>query len=541
LIRRLLAALIVAHAAAASGLTAREVAVIANANSDDSLALAAYYMKARGIPQQHLIPVRTTTRYLVSRQSFNKDIRDVIRDTLRQRELHRHVRSLCLMWGVPVRVAAPVSKEAGILRRAAQRARHRLALDYRLITAVARDFAEPRTEGLEPVAKLFSPPPPVMPANLPTLKQLEADIPALLKRREAEVRRLTDPAKRKIAWRQLMALRLDIYGLEGLIEYVESAKPEASPPLAELKRRSAAAKQALAEARRNDQTSDDLLKTLAQTERVSGLMGVAKHTSAETKANADKPEDASVDSELALLWVRDYPLGNWLVNPLHWRVQAARPQAAIPFILMTARIDGPTRTDAMRIIKASVETEKVGLKGIAYIDAGGLPRAKKYDANLLQLHHFLKTHTKLPTVLDTKKELFAANSCPHAALYVGWYSLRKYVPAFMWARGAVGWHIASFEAASLRKADTQEWCAKMIQNGVAATVGPVEEPRLGAFPLPQHFFPLLMTGRYTLAECYWRTCPFVSWRMTLIGDPLYNPFKANPQAEVTALPAGLAP
>jgi hypothetical protein len=29
----------------------------------------------------------------------------------------------------------------------------------------------------------------------------------------------------------------------------------------------------------------------------------------------------------------------------------------------------------------------------------------------------------------------------------------------------------------------------------------------------------------TLAECYWRTEPFTSWMQTLIGDPLYRPFK----------------
>jgi uncharacterized protein (TIGR03790 family) len=136
--------------------------------------------------------------------------------------------------------------------------------------------------------------------------------------------------------------------------------------------------------------------------------------------------------------------------------------------------------------------------------------------------------------------LFPAGSCPDAALYVGWYSLQKYVPAFRWVRGSVGWHVASFEAQHLRDPASQEWCVKMIQNGVAATVGAVEEPTLGAFPLPQDFFPLLLTGRYTLAECYWRTVPQASWRLTLIADPLYNPFAKNPQLPLSALPPMLA-
>ena len=69
----------------------------------------------------------------------------------------------------------------------------------------------------------------------------------------------------------------------------------------------------------------------------------------------------------------------------------------------------------------------------------------------------------------------------------------------------------------------------------------MHEPLLGAFPLPEEFFPLLLTGKYTVAECYWRTNPLVSWRMTLICDPLYNPYQVNPQLDVGKLPAGLAP
>ena len=96
------------------------------------------------------------------------------------------------------------------------------------------------------------------------------------------------------------------------------------------------------------------------------------------------------------------------------------------------------------------------------------------------------------------------------------------------------------EADSLREPHSRRWCGKMIQNGVAATLGAVGHPRLGAFPRPEKFFALLLTGKYTLADCYWRTVPHASWRMTLIGDPLYTPFKNNPQLPVSALPKGLA-
>jgi hypothetical protein len=68
------------------------------------------------------------------------------------------------------------------------------------------------------------------------------------------------------------------------------------------------------------------------------------------------------------------------------------------------------------------------------------------------------------------------------------------------------------------------------------TLGAVNEPYLHAFPSPEEFFPLLMTGKMTLAEVYWATTPLTSWMMTFIGDPMYNPYAKNPKVKVEDLP-----
>jgi hypothetical protein len=65
----------------------------------------------------------------------------------------------------------------------------------------------------------------------------------------------------------------------------------------------------------------------------------------------------------------------------------------------------------------------------------------------------------------------------------------------------------------------------MLEKGVAATLGPVAEPYVQTFPMPDVFFGLLIDGRLSLAECYGLSTPFWSWQMVLIGDPLYRPFK----------------
>jgi hypothetical protein len=75
----------------------------------------------------------------------------------------------------------------------------------------------------------------------------------------------------------------------------------------------------------------------------------------------------------------------------------------------------------------------------------------------------------------------------------------------------------------------------MIEEGVTATIGAVEEPHLSSFPLPEIFFPLLMTGEFSLLEAYFKSVPYLSWRQVLLGDPLYMPFKKNPCIDLSEL------
>ena len=126
--------------------------------------------------------------------------------------------------------------------------------------------------------------------------------------------------------------------------------------------------------------------------------------------------------------------------------------------------------------------------------------------------------------LDAREALFQPGDCPAAALYCGWYSLGHYVNAFTWVRGAIGYHIASAECTTLRQPGSQVWCKRMLEEGIAATIGPVYEPYIQAFPLPDLFFQILTEGYLSLAEAYLVTLPFLSWQMVLIGDPLYKPF-----------------
>jgi uncharacterized protein (TIGR03790 family) len=248
---------------------------------------------------------------------------------------------------------------------------------------------------------------------------------------------------------------------------------------------------------------------------------------------------AAVDSELALLWTAPYELRRWRSNPLYFR--RAPAEKAESEIVMTCRLDGPSPELVRRIIDQSVEVEAKGLSGKVYVDARGIkydPTSANdggwgyggYDQSLRDMAKLLE-EAGLPVTLDDKPELFAPNSCPDAALYCGWYSHAKYIDCCRFVPGAVAYHIASSEAVSLRNPKAPYWCKNLLEAGCVATLGPVAEPYTIGFPKPGEFFGFLVTGRYTLVECYWKTQLFTSWMTVLVGDPLYNPYAKTPKLE----------
>lgn len=240
---------------------------------------------------------------------------------------------------------------------------------------------------------------------------------------------------------------------------------------------------------------------------------------------------ASVDSELSVIRIENPPVKGWIPNPWFLQFQKHKVKYEKSEVLMVARLDGPDFVTVKRVIDDSLAVEKTGLTGTAYFDArwpepevkNSLEGYALYDN---AIHMAAKSVSKvLPMVLNKEKELFQAGEAVDAALYCGWYSLGHYKDAFDWKRGAVAYHIASSECTTLKKEGSQVWCKRLLEDGVAATIGPVGEPYVQSFPFPQIFFSLLLDGDFTLVEAYYLSLPFVSWKMVLVGDPLYQPFK----------------
>lgn len=212
---------------------------------------------------------------------------------------------------------------------------------------------------------------------------------------------------------------------------------------------------------------------------------------------------------------------------------------------MVMRLDGPQPGLVREMIVAAKVVETKGLAGRFVIDSRGLDsRTAKpadmayvpFDEKLRRLADLVRAKTKMSLVHDDAPEVIGPGAVGNVALYCGWYKVRHYVPCCTFVPGAIGFHVASFEMVSLHNPKENGWCRGLLNDGIAATLGPVDEPLLDAFPDPEEFFGVLMTGKTTLAEAYWLTNPVVSWKMTAVGDPLYRPFAARPALRVEDLP-----
>jgi len=244
-------------------------------------------------------------------------------------------------------------------------------------------------------------------------------------------------------------------------------------------------------------------------------------------------ELASLDSELALVLAGDYELKGWQANPSYLGYRGKKIEKIPDIALMVARLDGPTPDLVRRIIDDSLVAEAKGLSGTAFFDARwprpGPEKAKKlkgygfYDNSLYLAADQVKKAGRLEVVVNDKPELFQPGDCPDAALYCGWYRLGHYLDAFDWQPGAIAYHMASSELSTLKNKKSEVWGKRMLEDGAAVVIGPVGEPYIQAFPPPVLFFSLLLDGRFTLAECYALSVPWRSWRMVLVGDPLYRP------------------
>lgn len=267
---------------------------------------------------------------------------------------------------------------------------------------------------------------------------------------------------------------------------------------------------------------------------------------AEAKPLTDKPEfrtnQGAVDSELSLLANGNYNLSAFVRNPLFLNERPGSFDLAQ--VVKVTRLDGPTAADVLALIDRTLEAERHGLLGRAYVDLRG-PHAQGnrwFEAVAKQLEelHFD------PEVNRASGTFPVATRFDAPVLYFGWYANNLNgpftLPNFRLPPGAIALHIHSYSAHTLRSA-AAGWAGPLVARGAAVTVGAVFEPYLELMHQPQLLLRLLAQGR-TLGDAAYFAVPCLSWQNVVIGDPLYRPFAVNAAQQWAGrenLPASLRP
>lgn len=234
--------------------------------------------------------------------------------------------------------------------------------------------------------------------------------------------------------------------------------------------------------------------------------------------------EASVDSELAMLGLEGYPLDGAMRNPYH-RSDKPIAEAAMPGLILTSRIDAVSAQTCRRMITDALAAEKTGLWGFHCIDV-----AHKYPQGDQWLESIVDQNLAagLPTQVDRfKPTLPSSYPLRDVAMYYGWYEWHVsgpfLNPVFRFRPGALAIHIHSYSAQQMRD-PMKNWSAALLERGAAITVGNVYEPYL---PLTHHLDLLhqrLLEG-HSWVEAAWMALPSCSWQAVTLGDPLYTPFR----------------
>lgn len=544
--------------AAIAELRPDQVIVLANRNSVNSVAVAEHYADRRGIPPVQVVSLPLSLQESIGRDHYETEVVQPLRQALQDRQLAGKIRAVVTVYGVPLRVGPPQPTDQQ--QAWAHDARERSVIGRSRLERLAEGIARLGSEmpgGAERAPSAVSNP--ERPASLDALfNQVAHEI-------DAAASRLKTVADQQRADRELQELVRFTVQFGGVAAVIQNIKPGADPSR---NRQTETLKKQIASAQMmiqvlNQVPSDrhrDRAYRLA--ERAFGLQGILRLASAELDIYSFRDADASLDSELSLLW---WPEGTYhiagrsrnllyqerqhgsLSQPAsanHLSLPGAGERGEAPIgeplsmpILMVSRLDAPTPQLAKRLVDQALETEQRGLEGSIYLDARGLDAASQsygyYDQSLRDLAELFRHSTSYRVVLDNTERRFSDPGEAHdVAVYTGWYRLRSYEDAFTFRAGALGYHIASAEAVSLHDPQETGWCKNALEHGIAVTLGSVGEPLLDSFPVPSHFWGLLLTGRYSVVEAYYLTTRYLSWRMVLIGDPLYNPWRTSPAKDL---------
>jgi uncharacterized protein (TIGR03790 family) len=515
-----LLAVVISCAPAQASITANDLVLIVNKQQPEGRRLAEAYAGARGVPDGRIIEIDVPDHVDIAREFYESSIASAVRTQLEERQLRPQAKCLVLFYGIPLRIRERDSTPQ-------ERTEVSTTLDPTISTLQAH--LKSAATKLETIAASLDPK--FRPVNaLETSESIRDRLLAANKACSEGIKTVVDAARQQQLAQEIRAAQLALTTMPPLVG-MSTTRPSTMPTQQQV--------DAWISDAANPQARQQVRQTLYFAGNVFQLLVVVEM---QKRTLTAKESEASVDSELSCLYLGNYDRTRWVTNPFH---QSNMARELKEMMLRTARIDGPTPQIAQRIFENAVAVEKEGLKGDLVLDArglsgkGGLGTYEYFDQSIRNAVKYAAGAADLTTVFDNNPPLLPNGTSAHAAVYCGWYQVRKYSPTVKLLPGSIAYHVASYEMVSLRSPVETGWCRGLMLDGADVTLGPVGEPYLAAFPPADDFLGLLLTGKPTLVEAYWATIPITSWKMILIGDPLYRPFAAKPVIAMDRLPEAL--
>lgn len=249
--------------------------------------------------------------------------------------------------------------------------------------------------------------------------------------------------------------------------------------------------------------------------------------------NPSLTDGAAVDSELALALLDDYSLDGPFNNPLYREHVVPAAQNPGRKILLATRLDGPTPDAVRDLMDRTLEAEARGLQGYGWFDLQNIqdPGYALGDYWIWEASERL-AREGFSVFRDLEPSpIPASEPLGKVAVYLGWYSPDVTGPfadpGFRFAPGAVAYHLHSGSAKSIRTAD-KHWVGPLVARGACAVMGAVEEPYLRYTPDLKALMEQLCGGA-TFGVAAYASQRTLSWQITVVGDPLYQPFAEPPE------------
>ena len=102
----ILAALMLTPATGAFALEPSEIALVAARGNRESVGLAKYYCRQRGVPESQIIEVDVAPDETLDREQWRFAVRPEIQKWLKENDPDKKIRCLVTTWGIPLKISA---------------------------------------------------------------------------------------------------------------------------------------------------------------------------------------------------------------------------------------------------------------------------------------------------------------------------------------------------------------------------------------------------------------------------------------------------